>query len=238
MVRLKSKRFRKGKHRRVNGGGKTRSISYKENLLMLQDFINVLVSEILKTKGLKKIDFSLIDFENLEPKIKKRKVLSRYTVENIYFYEVDSVFYKRYSCIIDKRENKEILELCFNSIINEADCQLFANSIMKHCGFVTPNFERLCFFVKENDDDFILEFTIEMELIDLEKYRIGGEFTKDDIMRLEKINKCLKENGLIHNDLASRNVGFNDTEVLLIDWGESFFHKNGYYTLERNHPIL
>jgi len=167
----------------------------------------------------------------------KTKRLLRDTELCIEFFEEGRYFYKKYSCEVKKTQSKEDVQGWLKTFINEADCQLYANGIMHACNFRTPLMYRVYFDVSE-DDEFTFSVVIQMERIDLSEYKIGQKFSHSDLERLAPIEQCLTKHKIVHDDLAPRNVGIKDDEILLIDWGESFFGEKTIHTQNRNHANL
>ena len=101
---------------------------------------------------------------------------------------------------------------------------------MEKCHFRTPIFYGFDFEVDTIDDEITIVFVIKMENIDLSSYE--NELNEEAKAEILRINLCLKEHGINHNDMALRNIGIPTTgEILILDWGEAFLNKYGTNSL-------
>jgi hypothetical protein len=217
---------------------KRRGIAFvPQNEITLKDAAMAFQTEYSNTVVLHERRLALGTPDLGKPFLHKTKQFSRNTVVNILFFKKGRYFYKKYTGQVKKTESKDELQRWFKLILNEADCQLYANGIMRDCHFRTPLLYRVFFDVRGHNE-ITFSIMLQMERIPLNFYKIRQTFNQSDLERLAPVEQCLLKHGIVHDDLAPRNVGIHKDEILLIDWGESFFKKDAIHTQNRNHLNL
>jgi len=131
------------------------------------------------------------------------------------------IFIKEY--VLDSKIAKASTENMVIKFMREVDAQ--SKSMTLGCNFETPALIGYYFYIEGT----VLHFYIVSEYVDLTQYTaITNDNREDYIQYIDEVNDCLKQHGIVHNDLRNKNIAYNQHtgKMLIMDFGEAEFGIN------------